>query len=75
MRVGPGPEGLQVEYVRLHGAWDDVNRRRDAALTPVRPQAFAEDDQPVTLVVDAREELLEGAFQREKARLQELVLG
>ena len=71
---GSAPERA-VEDLRLHGARDDVDGRRDAALAPVRAQALAQHDEAVALVVDAREEALERALQRHRdAGLQELVL-
>ena len=74
VRVRVGAERA-IEDLGLHGARDDVDRRGDAALAPVRAQALAQDDEPVALVVDAREEALERALQREmNARLQEVVL-
>jgi hypothetical protein len=73
VRVGVGAERA-VEHLRLDGARDDVNRRRDAALAPVRPQPLAEHHQAVALVVDAREEPLVRARQRHQhAGLHQLV--
>src|SRR5262249_55160518 len=64
-----------VEDVGLDGARDDVDGRGYPALPPVGPQALAQDDQAVALVLDAREELLERALQRQvDARLEDVAL-
>jgi hypothetical protein len=74
VRVRVGPERA-VEDLGLHRPRDDVDGRRHAALAPVRAQPLAEDDEPIGLVVDAREEPLVRTRQRHQhARLQELVL-
>ncbi len=74
MRVRIGPE-RPIEDVGLHGPRDHVNGHGDAPLAPVRPQTFAQDDQAVALVVDAREEALERLLEREeKPGLDQIVL-
>jgi hypothetical protein len=71
---GSAPSGT-VEHLRLDGARNDVDGRRDAALAPVSPQPLAQHHEPVALVVDAREEPLVRAGQRHQdAGLEELVL-
>src|SRR5262249_7260897 len=74
VRVRVRAEGA-VEDLGLHGARDDMDGRRDAALAPVRAEALAEDHQTVALVVDAREEPLVRLRERHQhAGLKELVL-
>src|SRR5580704_10091640 len=71
MSVGVRPDGT-IEYLRLHGARNDVNGYRHSPLAPVCSEPLAEGDEPVTLVVDAREESLERSPEGRETRLHDL---
>src|SRR5260370_5755140 len=74
-RVRVGPKRL-IEYVGLNRPWDDMNGRGHASLTPIGSKPLAQHDEPMALVVHAREEALERAPQREmQARLKEAIPG